>query len=103
MSFECSGLRRSAETRGRYRAIRQRLFSGSRWRRVAGGWIFFRYSPELTLWIEFQPGDRAAYDAIAAFATGLPPDWTVEWNHVSPWIGASLAIHGDLEHEAAMT
>lgn len=65
--------------------------------------IYFRDSPELTLWIEFQPGDRAAYEAIAALVPGLPPGWTVEWNRVSPWIGASLAIHGDLEHEAAMT
>ncbi|PCC72502.1 hypothetical protein SAMN02745121_09153 [Nannocystis exedens] len=47
--------------------------------------------------------DRAAYDAIAALATNLPPGWTVDWNRVSPWIGASRPIHGDLEHEAAMT
>lgn len=64
--------------------------------------IYFRDSPQLTLWIEFRPDDRAAYDAIAALAPALPTGWTVDWNRVSPWIGASLAIADDLEHETAM-
>ncbi|MBZ5712985.1 hypothetical protein [Nannocystis pusilla] len=64
--------------------------------------IYFRDSPELTLWIEFRPDDRAAYDAIGALAPGLPKGWIVDWNPVSPWIGASQALAGDLEHETAM-
>lgn len=62
--------------------------------------IYFRDSPELTLWIEFKPGDRAAFDAIKALA---PTDWIVNWNPVAPWIGVTQAITDDLQHEAAMT
>lgn len=64
--------------------------------------IEFRDSPKLTLWIEFRPDDRGAYDAIAALTPGLPNGWTVDWNRVSPWIGTSMAIAADLEHETAM-
>jgi hypothetical protein len=64
--------------------------------------IYFRESPQLTLWIEFRPDDRAAYDALAALVPDLPTGWTANWNQVSPWIGASLEIAGDLDHDTAM-
>lgn len=63
----------------------------------------FRGGPHCSLWIEFKPDDREACDAIFALAGALPEPWGLHRDDpVTPWIGASLPIKGELDQGAAL-